>query len=232
MDLEIILIDNNSGGDDCKYLSEKFNHRIRLVCNQENIGFGRANNQGAAIATGEYLFFLNSDTVLEGGALKELVDFFNSRSDIGILAPKLLLADGRDQPFAFGDYPTFKSVLSRRKSLEYRKMPFAVDWVSGAAFIIKKELFEKAGGFDENFFMYFEDIDLCKRVKVMGYSNMIMPSASLFHLGGKSTGNFSRKKMYYKSQAFYFKKHFGLCSMLILKLIRWPYKIYNLISNS
>ncbi|MDP2944311.1 MAG: glycosyltransferase, partial [bacterium] len=101
-----------------------------------------------------------------------------------------------------------------------------VDWVSGAALIIRKKLFEEIGGWDEKYFLYFEDIDLCWRVKKQGLSIAVLDGVFVTHFGGRSLAqNWERKKQYYLSQEYFFRKNYGTMSALILKLIRWPYKI-------
>ena len=102
-------------------------------------------------------------------------------------------------------------------------------WVSGAAMAIRREIFEETGGFDEKFFMYFEDKDLCYRVKELEYKIVINNEIKVIHFGGKSLKeNKERKKLYYKSQNYYWRKHYSLGSFILMLFIRWPYKFYNL----
>ncbi len=102
---------------------------------------------------------------------------------------------------------------------------YPVDWVSGAAMVVRKSVFTQIGGFDENFFMYFEDIDLCWRAKQRGWQVAVYPKISLIHFVGQSAGGFKqRKKYYYQSQDYFFKKHYGQPAMYILKIFRWPYR--------
>jgi GT2 family glycosyltransferase len=229
---EIILADNASKDGSVEMLKNDFGEKIKLIANSENKGFGPANNQGAKLAKGEYLFLLNSDTIIKNNILLELEKFLIKNKDVGIVAPKLFLKDGSEQPFAFGDYPRLLSLIFEKfkKPPKYLNGPFEVEWVSGAALIIRRELFKQLGGFDEKFFMYFEDIDLCKRVKEMNYKIFVNPKISLTHLCGKSPARFvKRKSYYYESQDYFYKKHYGSLIMYLMKIIRWPYKIFVLL---
>ncbi|MDD5031952.1 MAG: glycosyltransferase family 2 protein [Patescibacteria group bacterium] len=225
---EIIVIDNNSGDGSLEMLEENFGRQIIIIANKENIGFGAANNLGAKTARGEYLFFLNSDTIIRNDILAPAEKIFSSSKNIGILAPQLILLSGDKQPEAYGRFPNLANLFIRkfRKIFAKENKILPVDWVSGAALFIRKNVFQKISGFDENFFMYFEDIDLCKRVRDINYEVAVLPSISVVHLGGKSLkDNKTRKKYYYFSQDYFYKKHYGKSKLFLLKIIRWPYKL-------
>lgn len=185
-DFEIILVDNHSEDGSGERLAEKYGSRIKFLAVPENRGFAAANNIGATVAMGEYLFFLNSDTLLVADILPSLVQRFCSQPEIGILAPRLL-RDGVDQPYAFG-----------------RDKDGALAWVSGAALLIRRSLFEELGGWDERYFMYLEDVDLSRRVRQAGYRLEICPMASVLHQGGGSPLPFWRRKLYYYRSKLYF----------------------------
>ena len=226
--VEILIVDNASRDGSARMLRKYFKNKITLIENKENKGFGAANNQGAAAANGKYLFFLNSDTIIKNNMFTELERSFSRDKNIGVVAPKLLLEDGDEQPRAFGDFPNPTNVIFEKfkPPAGYRNNPFEVDWASGAALAVKKSIFERLGGFDEKFFMYFEDVDLCKRIKESGYKILVNPRASLTHLCGKSLSGFSKRKAYYyESQDYFYKKHYGAPQMYLMKIIRWPYKV-------
>ncbi|MFA4834328.1 MAG: glycosyltransferase family 2 protein [Patescibacteria group bacterium] len=225
---EIIVVDNNSGDGSAEMLNGDFNQRIKLIANKKNIGFGPANNRGAKIAKGEYLFFLNSDTVIKEDILTPLKEFFILNPTAGVISPRLILSDGTNQKYAYGRFPGLVGLLARNSGQESdkNKSGFTVDWVSGAALAIRKNVWEKIGGFDEKFFMYFEDIDLCKRTKDINYKVAVLPSETVIHLGGQSLrDNKTRKKYYYLSQDYFYKKHYGKLKLVLLKIMRWPYKL-------
>lgn len=231
-DFEIIVVDNDSSDGSARMLESEFGDRIKIIKNKINQGFGPANNQGAQIAQGEYLFFLNSDTFVKNNILKPLKDVLDSDNKIGIISPKLISEDGQEQERAYGEFPNLLSVILEKfeKPPIIKKDLFETDWVSGAALITRKDIFEKIGGFDEDFFMYFEDIDLCKRVKDAGFKIAVYPGVSVTHLCGQSIKKSSeRKKYYYKSQDYFYKKHYSLLQMYLMKVIRWPYRLVNLL---
>lgn len=224
---EIILIDNGSGEDDVEKIRSEFNQSIKIIANPINLGYAAANNQGASLASGEYLIFLNSDTVVDKNIFKTFQDIFLSNERIGIISPKLLGKDRKIQPVSFGDFPSLLKIICRKgfkkKLIETENNLLPVDWVSGACLAIRKDLFEKLGGWDDKFFLYYEDIDLCKRAQKVGYQTVVATNSEIIHLGGSSlTEDWVRKKYYYKSQDYYFKKHHLKTTGWLLKIIRLP----------
>jgi GT2 family glycosyltransferase len=196
---EIIVVDNASEKKfDKKRFINKYTN-ISFIFNKENVGFAKANNQGASQATGEYLFLLNSDTVLISDVLSPLADFYDKTKDIGILGPRLLNQNRSIQYYG--------SVLGRYK---YQgEKPRVVDFLSGAAMFLKRDLYLQVGGFDENYFFYNEDLDLCKTLTRKGYTNYYHPLITLVHLGGGSTFSAkSLKKQAWKSSWYFFKKFY------------------------
>jgi len=230
-DFEIIVIDNDSRDGSVEMLNNEFGAKIKLIINKNNIGFGPANNQGARIAQGKYLFFLNSDTLIKENILTPLNSYLKNHEQVAIASPKLLLDNGDEQEYAYGKFPTlFRGIAEKFKKFKIdKKAILEVDWVSGAALIVRKDVFQKVKSFDEKFFMYFEDIDLCKCIKNLNYKIVVFPQVAIIHLGGKSISKFKkRKEYYYKSQNYFYKKHYGRLKMNIMRLIRWPYKIIKL----
>lgn len=205
---------------------------------KENIGFGTGCNKGARRARGELLFFLNPDTIVLDGAINKLVDFMEQRKKVGIVAPLLLDENKVPYPlqgtgrrltpmtalivFSFLNKYFGSNPISGRywlKDWDKRSLR-EVDVVSGTAFMIRRSIFEKIGGFDENFFLYFEEFDLCKRVKEEGWQIFIEPSAKLIHLWGKCTPqNDKIKQIFRQSRFYYFKKHWGALSAVIVELV-------------
>jgi len=227
---EIIVIDNASADDGVVLLKKEFGSQIKLIANSVNGGFAAANNIGARIASGDFLFFLNSDTIIESNIVSHLELLFKNNHKLGVVAPRLRLANGQPQLFAYGRFPNLVSVVFNKIwSLRFLKktgqfMP--VDWVSGAALIIRKEIFESIGGWDEKYFLYFEDVDLCWQVKKLEFEIGVFNEVSVIHFGGRSLAqDVLRKRRYYASQEYFFQKNYGLMSANILKLIRWPYRL-------
>lgn len=221
---EIIVVDNASSDDSVFYL--KKNHpKIKVIANNDNLGFGRANNQAAEHAEGEYLFILNPDTVLLPSTLDKLVSFMDTNEDVAICGPCVLYEDGSLQKSVKG-FPTLKGAFGRHTIFKFfglfrtdvrrwrnRDFDYAknndVDQLIGAALLIRRSVFEKHQGFDERFFMYYEEVDLCYRIKQAGERIVYYSEAEMVHLGGRSSKQvFAKKKfMMMQSLVLYLKKH-------------------------
>jgi N-acetylglucosaminyl-diphospho-decaprenol L-rhamnosyltransferase len=221
-DFEIIVVDNDAEGRS-SVLQDEFGSRVKFIVNRDNVGFGRANNQAANIAQGKYLFFLNSDTLVDTDIVVPIKAAFNNPQTV-IVAPRLVMSDGSLQEHACGKFPSLLGLFSSKLG----RIKAACDWVSGAALAVRKDFFDKIGGFDEGYFMYFEDVDLCYQAHRAGYEVRIIPEARVVHLGGKSiTDDSMRKRFYYQSQNYFFRKNYGLFSEILLNLLRLPYVFIN-----
>jgi GT2 family glycosyltransferase len=224
---EIIIIDNDSKDGSPGYIDSIYGRQVKIVKNAENKGFGAANNQGAKLAVGNILFFLNSDVIVESDIASLISGFLESREDYGIASPRLVMPDRKNQPFGFGRFPTPINIFYYKflnKFNGYKKdQIIRADWVSGAALAIRKDIFMKIGGFDENFFMYYEDIDLCKRTADLGFKAAVLNNSKLIHIGGGSSRESdSVKKYYFDSQKYYFQKYFNNWEFF-LKFFRFLY---------
>jgi N-acetylglucosaminyl-diphospho-decaprenol L-rhamnosyltransferase len=219
---EIIIINNNLEKLELAFT----NQSIQILNTFSNPGFAKGCNLGASIATGKILFFLNPDTKILDDKLNTILPLL-ADATLGIVAPTLLTKTGKPQPWRAGAEITplqtvLQNILFKKKFPLSQKTPAAkLAWVSGAAMLIKKDFFEKIGGFDENFFMYFEDVDLCKRVRQFGKKIVLCSEPKVLHYGGGSIENNQlQKKYYYLSQDYYFKKHFGQLQATWLKTFR------------
>lgn len=222
---EIILIDNFSNDGGIEKIENIFGNKIKIIKNKENLGFSGGNNLGAKSAKGEFLFFLNSDTILNEDIITPIKNAFKNDEKIGIISPTLINPDKSIQKKSCGKIPNLKWLILKNlkiiKEVEDHNSP---EWVSGAALVIRKNIFEQISGWDENFFMYLEDTDLCKKTATAGYKIKIIEN-KLIHLGGKSPiNNIGRRLVYFNSQDYFFKKHYGYLSFIAMKIIRWPYK--------
>lgn len=221
VDYEIIIVNN-----DCDKLPNNTGIVIKEV--GKNVGYAKANNMGASLAKGDVFCFLNPDTkFLENGDIFHICNLFENES-VGIIGPRILTEDGNIQPWLAGYeislFDTIKNNFGfiKSKSLWEKSSICQVSWVSGASLFIRKNVFEKLSGFDENFFLYFEDVDLCKRAGFLGKKILLTPEIKITHYCGKSSDNSAKqKKYYYISQDYYFKKHFGKISTFFLKLLRF-----------
>ena len=205
--IEIIVVDNASSDDTAKIVEKEFPQAI-LIKSQKNAGFAGANNLAIKRAAADTLFFLNPDTVFIEDAIGPLAAYLRVGSGRGIAGCRLLNKDRSVQPSCrkFPDRKVFLAQYTFLKRMEpfrgayraYRmkefdyNSPASVDQVSGAALMITAEALSAAGGgFDERFFMFYEEVDLCLRVKKAGYSVEYFPGASIVHLGGQSRHQFN-----------------------------------------
>lgn len=230
---EIIVV-NNSNRDDLAEIKNIFPGV--LIIPNENTGFSKANNLAAKQAAGEYLLFLNADTEFLSDFTNDLFEKF-SQIKYGAIGLGLQFPDGSFQN-SFGLFPTILNEKKNRKVekafrnkdsliMIKRETEFSqvkeVDWVSGAALFIKKNTFEEAGGFDERYFMYYEDIDLCHRLKLSGYKNYYYPFSKIMHHKGENTRgelNPALKKIQSESQKLYYKLHNNFLQNILLKIYR------------
>lgn len=212
--VEVIVVDNNSSDGSQNELPRLF-PAINLIPLPENRGFGAANNIGAKKAKGDFLFFVNNDTIFKDETVVALQRMFLNQSELGIVGPKLLNEDGTFQR-SFGEFPSIRNEFAEKRMAgnhsaeeSTSEQPVRKDWVTGAAFMIKRGLFEAVGGFDDGFFMYFEDIDLCRTLAKKGLSSLYVPAVAMIHLGGKSYGAKDRRitMEYRRSQLRYYDKH-------------------------
>ncbi|MCP4051340.1 MAG: glycosyltransferase family 2 protein [bacterium] len=173
---EIIVVDNASVDNSVEKIVDA-GDSITAIFNDENKGFSGGNNQGISIAEGSYIFLLNNDTIIDPDALSKLVKYYEQNKDTGVTGPRLLNRDRTLQvPGSFLGRWQYKGTRPRK-----------VGFISGAAFLTRKDILAKTGGLDENFFFYNEDIDLCMQIKKMGLNLIYMPEAEVVHFGGEST---------------------------------------------
>jgi GT2 family glycosyltransferase len=210
VEYEIIVVNNDKN----TLLEAKLPKEIKTINSGKNIGFGAACNLGSRMAQGEILCFLNPDTEIISEKITELIQEFNS-ANIGIVGPRLVDKKNNTQEWIAGQEVTILSTLlnnlgyKRDKKIWESNSPVECAWVSGAAMFIRKDIFQKLGGFDEKFFMYFEDTDLCRRARQLGHKVLYFPEFLIKHLGGKSfVDKKTQKAYYYKSQCRYFGKYF------------------------
>jgi len=221
---EIIVIDNNSVDGSQKLISKEF-PKVILIENKKNVGFARANNQGILLGKGRYLLLLNPDTEIIPLKINLMIDFLERNREIGIVGPRLLnskhdtQASIRNFPTLRGEFlqNTFFDILLpsfiKSKIGDYIAIPnkpINVDWITGACMLIRKEVIDSIGVFDETFFLYYEEVDLCFRAKKNGWQVFYFPYAEIIHYGGKSTENNLVPSLIEgdKSKYYFFKKHY------------------------
>jgi GT2 family glycosyltransferase len=223
---ETIVVDNASSDSSREFLRGCFPW-VELISNLENVGFSKANNQALSRSRGELILFLNTDTVLGPGTLAALLANVKGKKNIGCVAPALFNSRGVPQ-VSFGKKVGFFAELGkksfsnawRKRQLRRARRPREVGWLSAACLLAKREAVEDAGFFDEKFFLYFEDIDLCLRIGQKGWRLIYLPQARVLHKGGSSTGKQSLRSRYEyrRSQLRFYRKHCSRTSTFLLRL--------------
>lgn len=232
VNFEIILIDNGS--------KENFQlpilnfQNLRLIKNAKNLGFARANNQGIKVAKGDYVLFLNSDTVIKDNVIGEMSKWMDKNSKIGISSCKLLNNDGSVQGTG-GYFPSLLKVFLwmtiedipgvdklikpfHPKPWHYEKQK-ELDWLTGAFMFIRKKVIDEVGDLDTDFFMYTEDVDFCFRAKKAGWKVIYLPRFAITHLGGaSSTSEFPIVSEFNGIKLFY-KKHYPVWQYPLLRVL-------------
>ena len=231
---EIIVVDNASSDGSAAVVAAEF-PAVRLIANRENWGFTGGNNQGLAVARGRYVFFLNPDTVVVDAALGTLLAYMEEHPEVGACGPQLRYGDGSLQP-SRRRFPTFMTAIfestplawhwpaalnpwARRYRMEDRPQGAQlagaeaepVDWLVGAALLVRREVLAQVGGFDEGYFMYSEELDWCRRAKDAGWQIVYVPAAQVIHYEGKSSEQVvaARHIRFQTSKVRYFRKFHG-----------------------
>ncbi|MEM7334306.1 MAG: glycosyltransferase family 2 protein [Chloroflexota bacterium] len=225
LDLEMVVVDSASSDDTPDMVEREFPW-VNLIRCTENVGFPKGNNIGIEASTGDYVILLNPDTVVLDDALSQLCDYMDAHQDVGVVGPKLLNPDGSIQS-SRRRFPTFltglfestwlqnaapKQVLAHYFALDLPDDETAVvDWVMGAALLTRRSIIERVGGLDEDYFMYSEELDWCRRIKAAGWEVIYYPSAQIVHHLGKSSEQAvtHRHINFNKAKLRYFRKYHG-----------------------
>lgn len=230
---ELIIVDNNSEDNSLEIIHSNFSE-AKVMRNNKNLGFAKACNIGAKNASGEYLLFYNPDLIVDTKSIDSLLDIFDEAENVGAVTGRMRFPDNTFQPTC-RNFPTKENVFFSRGSIfswfvksnnKYTLPDYDnvtdVDAVAGTYTMIRKEVFEKVGMFDERFFMYMEDTDLCFRLKQANYKNYFAPDAGGVHLWGKGSGAGRFKRSYYHHVSIwkYFLKHYpNIFSLLVLPIL-------------
>lgn len=210
---EIIVVDNNSK-------EKPTSLKAKTILNDKNLGFAKAVNIGLKNAKGKYIFLLNPDTKISAEAINKMINFYESHKDTGIVAPKLISRNNviqksvRKFPTVFGAFKEY--ILNQKGEYDFYipDKTSQVDVVVGACILIKKDLFKKIGGLSEKYFLYYEDIDLCRKVKRAGFKVYFLPDVEVFHQIGSSSTSNSYNLLVQSSKIYH-----GLINYLIIKYI-------------
>lgn len=197
---EILFVDNNSSDGSIAFVREKF-PKVKIIQNNANLGFTRANNAALKVYQGRYTLLLNTDTIIRPGALDKLVNFMDNHPKAGACGPKLLNINGSIQHQ--GGFFNRKFWLA--------KNPVEVDYVIGAALLVRRETIDQVGVMDENFFFSNDDLDWCRRIRKAGWQIFFVPEATIIHYGGFTIKRFHKRLFVegFRGGLYFCKKHYG-----------------------
>lgn len=237
-DAEIIVVDNNSSDDSCALVRRIF-PSVLLIENKENTGFSRANNQGLAQATGEYVLFLNPDTVMPEDFFRKTIAYMEAHPKAGALGPRLIDGKGSFAPDGKKSFPTLSVAIFKSSGLAklFPRSPYfnkyyavhvgefeqaAVEVLSGCCMLVRRSLFPAIGpAFDEDYFMYCEDVDLSYRIQQSGHENVYFPEATLIHYKGESTrkATLSYIRVFNEALSTFVRKHYSKTNAAIFLML-------------
>lgn len=250
VNFEVIVWDNASTDESAKMIGEKY-HQVKLLQSDKNLGFGKGNNRASKIARGEYLLFLNNDTVVKENSIDYLLNGALTEDNVGVWGCKILKPNGALQYSAgrFSNFLTeFLEQTMLHRVIEYGKYRasdylknFEPDWVTGACMLVRKQIYDEIGGFDEDYFMFFEDMDLCKKTILKGLKVKFVPEAVVIHKKGYSSKSVinrmlveDQKSTYRFIRKYYPKWHLFIYRLLaslgsLIRIVYWA--ILGLIGN-
>jgi GT2 family glycosyltransferase len=232
--LEIVVVDNASTDETVETVQNRFPD-VKLVQNQQNVGFGMANNQGFELATNDLVLLLNTDAFIKRGCIEKLVETMQSDVKIGVVGPKVLNEDGTLQPSIHPFPGPLRAVLeywwlerlfpAGTRLGSYRNWTYAVQsdvpWLIGACMLVRKSVIDETAGFSEEFFMYAEETDWQKRISDSGWRIVFTPAGECVHLGGASGGiaDLKVRSEFFRSQDIYLEKHSGALGLVFFRMI-------------
>lgn len=219
---EIIVVDNGSTDDSVAMVETRF-PAVKLIKNDGNQGFARANNQGLDISNSRYFMLLNSDTIMLEGAIDTLIEVADQNPNVGVIGPKLLNLDGSLQK-SWASFPSLLSEMlgknfSNRTPVPNLPNTFDVDWLMGACMLVRSEVLHNVGKLDEDYFFYSEETDWCYRIKKRDWKIWYTTNTAIYHLGGGSTskGSVFQLVRLYQGKLLYFKKNHGNLASTLLR---------------
>ena len=237
IDGEIIVIDNLSGDDSIAFSRER-HPGVHFIENQENVGFGRANNQGIMRAQGEYTLILNPDTIITPRCLRDGIEWMRSHPRCGAIGARMMDANGVFLPESKRSFPTpwvsFCKIFGLSMLFPHSRWfakyhlrylsdtePQCIDILSGAYMLCRTSVLQQLGGFDEDFFMYGEDIDLSYRIVMAGYENWFLPTP-MIHYKGESTHKDSMRyvRVFYDAMLIFYRKHFPRFNVIFYPIVK------------
>jgi N-acetylglucosaminyl-diphospho-decaprenol L-rhamnosyltransferase len=230
--VEVFVVDNRSTDGSTDMVEREF-PSVSLICNPRNVGFAAANNLAIARARGRYVLLLNPDATVGADTIGQLAGYLDRHDDAGVCGPLVRFPDGTFQSCGY-DFPTLRAELRESKRIgriigwfsadtsdtSERTAPEHVGWVDGCCLMARLKAIRDVGGLDEQYFMYGEELDLCRMIQANGWRVVAMPTTAVMHHRGKSTESASGQAMRWltESRLRYYRKHYGLATALAVSM--------------
>ena len=225
---DVIVVDNGSTDGSQQMLAEKYS-KVKVIQNAENVGLGKASNQGIEATNGTYILLLNNDTIVNGSSFDAMVDFLDQNPKVGAVGGKLLNSDGTIQA-CYNCFSTLKDeffVATRLGELIRPGYPAimnaeeitSVDWLGSACLMLRRSALDEVGLLDEEYFIYGDEADLQYRLKKAGWHIYYLPQATTIHFGGRSMDRWKRRKMVYRGKMIFYEKNYGPLQTLLLRIM-------------
>ncbi|MEO8296713.1 MAG: glycosyltransferase family 2 protein [Burkholderiales bacterium] len=241
LSLNITVVDNASSDHSVKHMQSRW-PEVRLIQNSTNVGFGRANNQALSHLQGRHTLLLNTDAFVAPDCVRTALAYLDQHPRVGIVGVRLIGRDGSLQP-SCRYFPTPLNIFLNRTGLS-RLLPFVrlvddmawdhqsarpCDWVPGCFYLVRREVIEQLGLFDSRYFMYYEEVDHCKRAKAAGWEVHYLGTTSCIHLGGESAATVSEvsakgrqiSALQVESELLYMRKHHGVAGLAAHLVLGW-----------
>ncbi len=225
---DVVVVDNGSTDGSQQMLKEKY-PEIKVIQNAENVGLGKASNQGIEATSGKYVLLLNNDTIVNGPSFDAMIDFLDQNPEAGAVGGKLLNSDGTIQA-CYNYFSTLKEeffVATRLGELIRPGYPAimnaeeikSVEWLGSACLMLRRVALDQVGLLDESYFIYGDEADLQYRLRKAGWYVYYLPHATTIHFGGRSMDRWKRRKMVYRGKMLFYQKHYGLFQAFLLRLM-------------
>ncbi len=228
---EIIIVDNGSSDSSVEYLHKLGRGKkenLRILFNKKNLGFGKANNQAMKICKGEYILLLNSDTLVFDASISQTLLWFSTHPEYDLVGCRLLNPDKTNQG-SVANFPHLKEAFSMLfldrlvKNIKTMYSPDniqPVDWIMGAFMLLRKDVYRQTKGFDENYFMYMEEVEWCYRINQKNLKIGFYPNARVIHLGGQSSSGRTQPIVnIFNGLIYFYKKHKKTHELILLKIM-------------
>jgi GT2 family glycosyltransferase len=225
---DVIVVDNGSTDGSQQMLAEKY-PEVKVIQNTENVGLGKASNQGIEATEGKYVLLLNNDTIVNGSSFDMMVDFLDENPKVGAVGGKIFNPDGSVQS-CYNYFSTFQEeflIATRLGELLRPGYPAiinaeeikSVDWITSACLMVRRSVLDGVGLLDEDYFIYGDEADLQYRIKEAGWEIYYLPEATTIHYGGRSMTRWPRRKMVYRGKMLFYKKNYGPVRTFLLRIM-------------